>query len=210
MSLTLIGIVAGLIGLLGYLPYIITTLKGKTKPNRATWWVWGLLGIIQLVTYYYSESSFDSAIWLLACYTLCQIIMALLSIRFGEGGWDKLDKLCFTGVIFSIVLWRIFNSASITLLFTIAIDIFGAVPTVVKSYYEPEKESSFSWTIFLIANSLNLIAIGSWSLRSIYPFYLFCLSLTLAILLNRSKILDLVTGKKNSENRKKVRQQKHS
>ena len=105
MSLTLIGIFAGLIGLLGYLPYIITTVKGKTKPNRATWWVWGFLGIVQLFSYYHSESNFDSAAWLLACYTLCQIIMALLSIKFGEGGWDKLDKICFIGVIFSIILW---------------------------------------------------------------------------------------------------------
>ena len=210
MFLTLIGIAAGSIGLLGYLPYIVTTLKGKTKPNRATWWVWGLLGVIQLVSYYYSESSLDSAIWLLACYTLCQIFMALLSIKYGEGGWEKLDKICFAGVILSIVLWRVFNSASITLLFTIAIDIFGAVPTVAKSFYEPEKESSFSWTIFLIANSLNLVAIGSWSLRSIYPFYLFCLSLTLAILLNRSNLNRFLTSKKTKKKGQKVRQQKHS
>jgi len=209
MSLTLIGIIAGSIGLLGYLPYIATTLKGKTKPNRATWWVWGLLGIIQVISYYYSESNFDSAIWLLACYTICQIIMALLSVKFGEGGWDKLDKMCFAGVIFSVVLWRLFHSASITLLFTIAIDIFGAVPTVVKSYHEPEKESSFSWTIFLVANSLNLIAIGSWSLRSTYPFYLFCLSLTLTILLNRSRIFNLITGKKIKAKYKTVQQRKH-
>ncbi|MCC0177363.1 hypothetical protein I4641_10285 [Waterburya agarophytonicola K14] len=210
MSLTLIGIIAGFVGLLGYLPYIITTLQGKTKPNRATWWVWGLLGIIQIISYYYSESNFDSAIWLLACYTLCQIIMAVLSIKFGEGGWDKLDKFCFFGVILSVILWQLFNSASIALLFTIIIDMFGAVPTVVKSYYEPEKESSFSWTIFLIANSLNLVAIGSWSLRSIYPFYLFCLSLTLTILLHRSKIFNKTTHKKLKRNHNKVRQQKHS
>lgn len=189
MFLTIIGIIAGFLGLLGYLPYIVTTIRGKTKPNRATWWVWGFLGIIQVISYYYSELKIDGAIWLLICYSICQIIMAILSIKFGEGGWDRLDKICLIGVLFSIFLWRWFDSAEITLLFTIAIDIFGAVPTVTKSYYQPEKESSFSWTIFLVANSLNLIAIGEWSFRSIYPFYLFGLSLTLAALLHRHGIM---------------------
>lgn len=210
MFLTIVGIIAGFIGLLGYLPYIITTFKGKTKPNRATWWVWGLLGIIQVISYYYSELKIDGAIWLLICYAICQMIMAILSIQFGEGGWNKLDKMCLVGVVFSLFLWQWFNSASITLIFTVIVDIFGALPTVVKSYYEPQKESSFSWTIFLIANSLNLVAIGEWSLRSIYPFYLFCLSLTLTLLLHRYRITKKLTPNKINKYHIKPKQRKHS
>ena len=205
MSSTVIGIIAGFIGLLGYLPYIITTLQGKTKPNRATWWIWGVLGVIQVVSYYYSESKIDSAIWLLTCYTVCQIIMAILSIKFGEGGWDKLDKMCLVGVILSVLLWRWFNSALLTLLFTLVIDTLGAVPTVVKSYYEPHKESSFSWTIFLLANSFNLLAIGEWSLRSAYPVYLFSLSLTLAAILHRSKITIQFNFRKVKKHAREIR-----
>jgi hypothetical protein len=209
MFFTIVGIVAGFIGLIGYLPYFITIIKGKTKPNRATWFVWGSLGFIQFISYCYSGSKIDSAIWLLLCYTICQIFMAILSVKYGEGGWDKLDRICLAGVLFSIFLWRWFDSASVTLLFTIAIDIFGAIPTVKKSYSEPEGESAFSWTIFLIANSLNLVAIDEWAINSAYPFYLFCLSLTLAGLLNRHKIADLFRDSQILVKNRKIRPKKN-
>lgn len=183
MSYEIIGKVAGFFALLGYLPYIVTTLQGKNKPNRATWWVWGTLGIVQIISYYYSDQKTDSAMWVLAAYTICQIVTALLSLKFGEGGWGKLDRMCLIGVGISLLLWLLFNSPLISLLFTLVIDGLGAIPTVAKSYQEPHNESSFSWTVFLIANSLNLFAIEEWSPRSAYPLYLFCLSATLSFLL---------------------------
>jgi uncharacterized protein with PQ loop repeat len=187
MLQTLFGIIAGFFGLLGYLPYIITTIRGKNIPNRATWWIWGTLGIIQGITYYCSGAS--NTIWLPILYAACQIIIAVLSIKFGEGGWNRFDRICLIGAGFSLILWWWYDSPTAALLFTLVIDSFGALPTVIKSYHNPETENCFSWTIFFIANTLNLFALENWSLElAAYPFYLFCLSLILATILNLSKI----------------------
>ncbi len=51
-----------------------------------------------------------------------------------------------------------------TLLINVAIDATGAIPTLIKSYYEPETEDFTAWLIFFIANTLQLIAIQDWNL----------------------------------------------
>lgn len=182
-----VGICAGLVGLIGFLPYIISTLQRKTRPNRASWWIWGILGVITGISYYYAGA--ENTIWVPACYAICQLITAVLSLRYGEGGWNRLDKFCLAGAGFSLLLWWFFNSPLVALLFTLIIDGLAAIPTVVKSYTEPEQESCFSWTIFLIANTLNLIALEEWSISlAAYPFYLFYLSSTLSILLWLPKV----------------------
>ena len=177
-----IGIFAGIVGLLGFLPYIILTLKRKNKPNRASWWIWGILGVITGLAYYRSGAT--STIWVPICYAICQIIIAVLSLKYGEGGWNTLDKFCLTGAGISLLVWWLSDSPLLALLLTLVIDLFAAIPTVIKSYSNPEEESFFSWNIFLIANTLNMIAIDEWNISLVaYPFYLFYLSSTLSILL---------------------------
>jgi hypothetical protein len=192
-----LGILAGLIGLLGYVPYIAATVRRKNIPNRATWWIWGILGSIQGMTYYYSGAS--NTIWLPISHAICQIIIAILSIKFGEGGWTRFDRICLIGAACSILLWWWYNSPMAALLFTLVIDSFGALPTIIKSYKQPYTESCFSWSIFLVANTLNLTALENWSLElTAYPFYLFCLSLIIATILNLAAIKS-----KSSQNRLK-------
>ena len=184
---SIIGILAGIIGLLGFLPYITLTIKRKNRPNRASWWIWGILGVITGITYYYSGAT--STIWVPVCYAICQIIIAVLSIRYGEGGWNRLDKFCLAGAGFSLLLWWLLDSPLLALLFTLLIDLFAAIPTVIKSYTNPEQESCFSWTVFLVANTLNMIALDEWNISLVaYPFYLFYLSSTLTILLWLPKV----------------------
>lgn len=198
-----IGIIAGIVGLLGFLPYIITTTQRKTRPNKASWWIWGILGVITGISYYYSGAT--TTIWVPVAYAICQIITAVLSLKYGEGGWNRLDKLCLAGAGVSLLLWLIFNSPIVALLFTLLIDLFAAIPTVIKSYSNPEQESCFSWNIFLVANTLNMIALDEWSISlAAYPFYLFYLSSTLSILLWLPKVAKRPESSKRNVSRKNV------
>lgn len=196
-----IGIVAGLIGLLGFLPYILTTVQGKNRPNRATWWIWGILGLIQGFSYYYSGA--NNTIWVPVFYAVCQIITAILSLKYGEGGWTRFDRFCLFGAGISLLLWWWFKSPFMALVFALVIDSLGALPTVFKSYYKPEEESCFSWSIFLIANTLNLTALENWSFElSAYPLYLFILSITIATLLYYNQLKKILSFYRKRKNRK--------
>jgi hypothetical protein len=76
----------------------------------------------------------------------------------------------------------------IALAVNVAIDFCGAVPTLRACYQTPESESLSAWTLFLLADALNLGAMDSWSVSvSVYPAYLFLLATVLVLLMLRPR-----------------------
>ncbi|MBV6624110.1 MAG: hypothetical protein KI793_14420 [Rivularia sp. (in: Bacteria)] len=182
-----IGIIAGLLSLLGFIPYVVAIQQKKTQPNKATWCIWAIVGIILCTSYYLSGAI--NTIWVPLALAIGHVVIAILAFIYGKGSWNSFDKTCILGAAISLVLWWHYKSPLIALSINIAIDFLGALPTIRKSYREPETEDLLSWIIFLLAHTLNLIAIKQWSLSILaYPVYLFLTVATIVILLLRPKI----------------------
>lgn len=176
------GIVAGVIGFLAFVPYIISTLRGTTKPNKATWLIWAALGMI-IAASYFSAGARDSA-WLPVTYAIGIFSVAAISLRFGEKGWTKLDLFCLLGAGAGLLLWWLTNEPTFALYLTIAVDAIGFIPTFRKAYEKPESEDRLAWCLFLIADGLNIFAISEWTLAQVsYPLYLLVFTLALNVLL---------------------------
>lgn len=188
MQLTheMIGIIAGILALAGYIPYIIGILRGKTRPNKASWIIWTVVGA--LLAFSYMAEGDQNAIWLPLGYFLGPLIVAIMSLRYGYSEWSRLDKICLVAAIISIVPWLLSSDATITLLINVLIDSLGAVPTIVKTYHEPETEDFTAWVVFFIANTLQLFAISTLNLTILYPIYLFILAGSIVALILKDKI----------------------
>jgi hypothetical protein len=190
------GVLAGLFSFMGFIPYLISIIRQKTQPNRASWWIWATLGTIIAVSNY-SAGARDT-MWLLSAYAFCQFVIAVLSIKNGEGGWNIFDQTCMLGAGISIVFWWWTKEPLTAILINIAIDSLGALPTIRKSYSQPETEDFFSWTMFLMASVLNLLALRNWSIvLSSYPIYLFSFNLIVVVLLTSPR---LTLWKKKTKN----------
>lgn len=166
------GRLAGAFSLAAFVPYIYSTLRGRTKPNRATWWIWTFVGIL-LGSSYYSVGAHHT-IWVPVSYVLGPLVTALLSLRYGVGGWTRLDLTCMVGAGASALLWWHLRSSLSILAINLIIDLLGALPTLRKTYLDPTGEDPLAWTLFLVGNSLNLLAIEKWTLPlTLYPVYMF-------------------------------------
>lgn len=182
-----IGIVAGFLSLVGFVPYLVTICQEKTRPNRATWWIWAIVGIILSTSYYSSGAT--HTLWVPVCSAIGHLLIAILALKYGEGGWNRFDRACFLGAGISLFLWWRFSSPLIALSINILIDFLGALPTIKKSYHEPKTEDPLTWMMFLAAHTLNLFAIKNWSFAlSAYPLYLFSVTSIIVALLLRPKM----------------------
>jgi hypothetical protein len=74
-----LGIIAGCISALACIPYFISIIRGKTKPNRATWWIWSWLGV--LLFFSYKASGATDTLWVALVYMITPLITALLSLN---------------------------------------------------------------------------------------------------------------------------------
>jgi hypothetical protein len=181
------GILAGFFSLVCFVPYIVTILQKKTKPNRASWWIWATNGLVLCIGNYAAGA--NNTIWALICAVIAQTFIAILSIKYGQGGWNRFDRRCLFGSGISFILWRVFNSPLIAILLPLVIDILAALPTLKKSYYEPESEDVLTWILYTIGSLLNIFAITTWSFAIIItPLYVLGINTAIVLLLLRHKI----------------------
>ena len=178
----LLGIFAGLLSFFAYLLYIYSSIWGKTRPNRVTWGVLTLVGIMIASSYYAGGAR--NTIWIALAYIAGPFVTFLISLKHGEGGTSRFDLFCLAGVVASLVLWFSTGSAMIALLINILIDALGFLPTVKKSYLRPKGEDRKAWLLESIASALNLTAIERWTFAIwIYPIYLLVVNSLITLLL---------------------------
>ena len=183
MNKEFIGIIAGILSFSAYFIYISTTIFGKTKPNRATWWILTLIGAMIASSYYVAGAR--ATIWVALSYVLGPLIIAILSIKYGEGErLERLDKWCLSVAIISLPIWYISKSAILVLCINIFLDFVGLLPTVKKSYLRPGGEDRIAWTIESFASLFNVFAIERWIFTiAFYPIYLFTINSIITLLL---------------------------
>jgi hypothetical protein len=152
-------------------PYIRDTLKGKTKPERATWFVFSVLGIIAFI----SQAKLG-ATWSLVFAgldTLASLIVFVLSVRYGVGGWTFLDRVALAIAAVGVLTALLVREPVIALLGDILADISGTALTVYKTFRAPDTETTISWLITGTAALTGVLAVGSFNVALLlYPVYL--------------------------------------
>ncbi len=182
------GAAAGLLSLLAFLPYFVSTLRGRTRPNRATWWIWSVTGAVLLASYWFSGA--DTTIWVPVAYFVASFATALLSIRHGEGGATRLDRGCLMGAGAGLILWWLLDTPVAALVTTLGVDFAGALPTIRKAWEAPWTEDRLAWGLFVAANAINLVAVDRFEFAIvIYPLYFFLASGTIAFLVLRPRVV---------------------
>ncbi|MCK6589784.1 MAG: hypothetical protein HUU21_26100 [Polyangiaceae bacterium] len=179
-----LGLFAGVLSLLAFIPYVVSILRGQTRPNRATWWVWTVCNGI-LFASYFAAGERRSA-WVPMSYTASSLLVAILSLKRGEGGLSRFDRGCALSSAVGLVLWGVSGSPLTALAINIGVDFAGALPTLRKTYLDPKSENLSAWALFLAANLVNLFAVEAWASPSVaLPIYYFLITLVVFALAAR-------------------------
>lgn len=180
------GLLGSILTALCFIPYIVTTLQCKTKPNRATWWVWGINGSVLCLGNLAAGA--DYTMLPLICAVVAQLCIAILSIKRGEGGWNRFDRRCLIASGISFILWRVLNFDLIAIILPLLIDILAALPTLKKSYYEPESEDLLTYILYTFGGLFTVLAVTNWSFEiAITPLYVLFINALIVLLLTRHK-----------------------
>ena len=163
-----IGIIAVVLTFLGYIPYILDTIKGKTKPHVYTWFIWGL---VTLIAYFLQVSGGAGygALVTLAAALVCFFIF-LLGLRNGDRDITKSDKVFFALAFVALGLWLFAKQPVLSVILLSTIDLFGFVPTIRKSWMKPHQETLFSYEMNTFRFALAILALEQYTIvTALYP-----------------------------------------
>lgn len=136
------------IDLLANLPYILDSLKGKTKPNLASWSTWTLVNAIVAIAALSAGDAMNTVI-LAASYLVGSTAILLIAVFKGTRKYTMFDGVCQALALTGVVLWQLADNPNIALLFAILVDAFAMLPTLRHAYFHPWEET---WITFAIAS----------------------------------------------------------
>lgn len=159
----------------GQISYILTTLKGKSQPNRVSFLLWAI------IAYVVFAGQIDEGVGLTAILTFIAgfgpLMVFIASFVDKKAYWkiSKLDIFCGVLSVAAIALWVATGSAIYAIGLGVLADFLASVPTVIKSYNYPETENVVIFRNAMIGGIITLLTIDNW----IFPVYAFALYIVL-------------------------------
>lgn len=183
----LFGYAAALIALIAAIPYIRDIFKGTTKPERASWFIWLVLAAIAFFSQLASGAS--HSLWLVAAQTLAVVIITLLSIKYGVGGFKRRDIIGLFLAAAGLLLWYTTGEPATALYIIIGVDAIGTTLSAIKSYEQPHTETLSTWVGNSVAGALAIFSVSPPGIILLsYPIYIFLGNLVVStIIISRRK-----------------------
>ena len=132
---------AAFLSLIGAFGYVRDTLRGETSPNRVTWGLWGLEGILGFVVELQQRVGLAAVMTLMLGLVPCVVLAA--SFKNPHSVWKigRFDVCCGAISVAGLVFWSVVHQPTVALLSFVAADQVAALPTVRKSWLAPASES---------------------------------------------------------------------
>lgn len=174
--------VAGFITFIGIFLYALSTLRGKTKPNRVTWTLWT---IIPLITFF---AQINEGVGLISIFSLAYALGPLLvlaaSFANKKAFWKlaPFDIICGVISLLAIALWLVTGDGVVAIVLSIIADFVAGLPTLVKGYKTPKTENVSAFIVGIISALIALATISTWNPASfLFPLYVLLDSLLLTL-----------------------------
>jgi uncharacterized protein with PQ loop repeat len=164
----ILGIIATIIGLVGYIPYFKDIIKKRIKPHAFSWLIWGILQ--SLVFFAQTSKGGGAGAWAVGAPALLNLTIFVIAIFRGEKEITRVDKASLLLALFGIALWAITTNPLWSVVIATGVDVVGFVPTFRKSYKKPNEEAVAVYALSAIAFGISLFALQSISITTVlYP-----------------------------------------
>jgi energy-converting hydrogenase Eha subunit A len=177
-------ILGALFNLYGTFSYTIATLKGRTKPNRVSWFMWALAPLIAFAAEINKGVGLQSLMTFMVGFG--PLVVFSVSFLNKKSIWKlgKFDFICGGLSLLGLVLWLTTREGDVAIALSIVADALAALPTLVKSYTTPESENSVAFSASAISAGITLLTIDKWTFANYgFPVYIFLICVLLTVLI---------------------------
>jgi len=157
----------------GCLHYLIATLRGTVQPNRVSWFLWASAPLIAFAAELSEGVGIQSLMTLSVGLSPLLVFLASFVNRKSVWKLQPFDYVCGGLSVIGIILWAVTRSGNVAIIFSIAADSLASIPTIRKSFTNPESESYVIYLLGIINAILTILTLHIWNIAHIgYPIYI--------------------------------------
>ncbi|MCL2332147.1 MAG: hypothetical protein FWC54_01495 [Actinomycetia bacterium] len=171
---TLFSLLAMACSLSGGVVYVVSVLRGHARPQRITWLLWAILGVVYLLSALRSQGN--------VIYTFASFIgpftIFLLALKYGVGGTSRLDLVSLAIAVFALVLLMFTKRPILSILLCLFVDAIGAFLTINKILKDRSSEPRIMWFLSALGGAFALLGLHDYRLENLlFPTYILILGL---------------------------------
>lgn len=157
----------------GFLSYIPSVLKQKTKPHIFSWVVWSV--VVGIAFFAQLSKGAGTGAWTTGYSAFMCLVVAILSLRHGEKNITHGDWAAFIGALAALPIWYVTHDALWAVVIVTIIDLLAYYPTVRKAYLKPYEENFVVYITDTLKWIPALFALDQFSTATML-FQFFCLA----------------------------------
>lgn len=167
-----LAVLSAIFEIVSLVPYLRSIVRGETRPNAVSFTLWSVLQAIAFVAQVQAGASWSVVV--VGMLTVSTTIITILALSgYGYRKYGIFDAGCFVFAILAIVGWQMTNNPVLAIVLAIVGDLFASVPTVVKTYREPQTEHAGAWGLVTIATLFGALSTEKIDVANLaMPIYL--------------------------------------
>src|SRR5581483_6607751 len=146
-----------LFGLISPLTYIVSILKGRTRPHRTTRLVLAGVQLLNFVSIVAAHGSVATTL-LAGIFAVQGLIIGVLSVGHGMGGSSIFDWTCLVIAAIGVIAWQMSGNALAGVWLSVIADAAACAPAVYKTWRFPHTETHWLYSTSLVATIASLLA----------------------------------------------------
>jgi hypothetical protein len=163
------GVLAGLTGLAGYIPYLRDAWRRTSAPDPAAWLIWtveySVLLAVQAAQHPPWAALSLAALQLAGTAAVLAVLAARGGWRFGAGRW-----LLLGGAVAVMAGWPFGHAPGTAMCLVLAVEGAAMVLVMINAYRHPASETPLTWQAFILAGLFDLPALGREAPRLLYIY----------------------------------------
>ncbi len=182
----MLGVLAGVIGVVGMIPYVRDTVRRSTRPHRGTWLIWGVLATVVCLS-----QRADGGSWsLLMAGTGAVLagVVFVLALRLGTGGLSVSDIALIMLAGAGVAGWIAVDEPIVATLCVVVADLLAAGMMVPKTWRDPESETLSTFAFASLGGGLAAGSVGALELSLLlFPAYYCVVNGALALMIRHRR-----------------------
>ncbi|HEX7963807.1 MAG TPA: hypothetical protein VF466_04430 [Candidatus Saccharimonadales bacterium] len=153
------------------IPYILSILRGQTKPHQFTWLIFTIMNGIIVVSQFLAGAR--ASMLISAIFLVYSAVEWGLSFKYGVRNSSRYDKLLLGLALATIALWALTRNNALAIWLTVLIDIFATTMLILKLKKHPGSEPFWLWFIATMAFVFSCLSLADKPFGILYvrPLY---------------------------------------
>jgi hypothetical protein len=177
-------IVGAVIGSAGAVAYIRDTVRGITKPNRVSWFLWALSPLLAFAVEINDGVGLRSLMTFVVGFSPLLIFLASFANPRSVWRISRLDVACGALSVAGLVAWLVTRHGLLALIAAVLSDALAGVPTWRKAWRYPETETTALYVASAVNALITLLTIDRVTTATLaFPLYIFVLATILSVVI---------------------------